>query len=77
MKKTSKRALAIALSLSMIAGSNLSVMAATTNPDISDREIQHKTDAKNIAAQGMVLLENESGALPISAVPGRKRAAKA
>ena len=72
MKKTSKRALAIALSLSMIAGSNLSVMAATTNPDISDREIQHKTDAKNIAAQGMVLLENESGALPISAEEGTK-----
>ena len=72
MKKNSKRVMALALSASMILGGSMSAMAATTDPNISEREIQHKTDAKNIAAQGMVLLENESGVLPISAKKGTK-----
>ena len=72
MKKTSKRALAIALSASMVLAGNMSVMAATTDPNISEREIEHKTAAKNIAAQGMVLLENNNNSLPISAKKGTK-----
>ena len=50
----------------------MTAMAATTNPDISQREIDHKTAAKNIAAQGMVLMENKNNSLPISAKKGTK-----
>lgn len=71
-KKVAKRVIALALSASMIAGGSLSTMAATTNPEISEREIEHKTAAKNIAAQGMVLLENKSRTLPIAAAEGTK-----
>ena len=39
---------------------------------MTDREIEHKTAAKNIAAQGMVLLENENNSLPISKEKGTK-----
>ena len=72
MKKNSKRVMALVLSASMVLGGSMSAMAATTDPNISEREIEHKTAAKNIAAQGMVLLENESGALPISSKKGTK-----
>lgn len=71
-KKVAKRVIALALSASMIAGGSMSAMAATTNPEISEREIEHKTAAKNIAAQGMVLLENKSRTLPIAAAEGTK-----
>lgn len=71
-KKVAKRVIALALSASMIAGGSMSAMAATTNPEISEREIEHKTAAKNIAAQGMVLLENKGRALPIAAAEGTK-----
>ena len=54
MKKTSKKVIAVTLSASMLLGGSMTAMAATTNPDISQREIDHKTAAKNIAAQGMV-----------------------
>ena len=70
--KKSKRAIAIALSASMILAGNMSAMAATTDPNISDREIEHKTAAKNIATQGMVLLENKNNSLPISSKKGTK-----
>ena len=50
----------------------MSAVAATTDPSISDREIKHKTAAKNIAAQGMVLLENKEQTLPISGIDGTK-----
>ena len=60
MKRTSKRVMAVAVSLAMVLTGSTSALAATTNPEISDREIEHKTAAKNIAAQGMVLLENEN-----------------
>ena len=59
MKKTSKKVIAVTLSASMLLGGSMTAMAATTNPDISQREIDHKTAAKNIAAQGMVLMENK------------------
>lgn len=71
-RKIAKRALALALSASMIAGGSMSAVAATTDPSISDREIKHKTAAKNIAAQGMVLLENKEQTLPISGIDGTK-----
>lgn len=70
--KKSKRVIAIALSASMILAGNISAMAATTDPNISDREIEHKTAAKNIATQGMVLLENKDNSLPISSKKGTK-----
>ena len=54
MKRTSKRVMAVAVSLAMVLTGSTSALAATTNPEISDREIEHKTAAKNIAAQGMV-----------------------
>ena len=66
MKRTSKRVMAVAVSLAMVLTGSTSALAATTNPEISDREIEHKTAAKNIAAQGMVLLENKNNSLPIS-----------
>ena len=56
----------------MLLGGSMTAMAATTNPDISQREIDHKTAAKNIAAQGMVLMENKNNSLPISAKKGKK-----
>ena len=72
MKKTSKKVIAVTLSASMLLGGSMTAMAATTNPDISQREIDHKTAAKNIAAQGMVLVENKNNSLPISAKKGTK-----
>ena len=72
MKKTSKKVIAVTLSASMLLGGSMTAMAATTNPDISQREIDHKTAAKNIAAQGMVLMENKNNSLPISAKKGTK-----
>ena len=72
MKKTSKKVIAVTLSASMLLGGSMTAMAATTNPDISQREIDHKTAAKNIAAQGMVLMENKNNSLPISAKKGAK-----
>ena len=72
MKKTSKKVIAVTLSASMLLGGSMTAMAATTNPDISQREIDHKTAAKNIAAQGMVLMENKDQALPISQEKGTK-----
>ena len=72
MKKTSKKMIAVTLSASMLLGGSMTAMAATTNPDISQREIDHKTAAKNIAAQGMVLMENKNNSLPISAKKGTK-----
>ena len=72
MKRTSKRVMAVAVSLAMVLTGSTSALAATTNPEISDREIEHKTAAKNIAAQGMVLLENKNNSLPISKEKGTK-----
>ena len=72
MKKTSKKVIAVTLSASMLLGGSMTAMAATTNPDISQREIDHKTAAKNIAAQGMVLMENKNNSLPISAKKGTR-----
>jgi beta-glucosidase len=72
MRKNAKRVLAALLSASMVATGSMSVMAATTSSEISQREIDNKTDAKNIAAQGMVLLENKGNSLPISAKKGTK-----
>ena len=72
MKKTSKKVIAVTLSASMLLGGSMTAMAATTNPDISQREIDHKTAAKNIAAQGMVLMENKNNSLPISVKKGTK-----
>ena len=72
MKRTSKRVMAVAVSLAMVLTGSTSALAATTNPEISDREIEHKTAAKNIAAQGMVLMENKNNSLPISAKKGTK-----
>lgn len=39
MKKTSKKVIAVTLSASMLLGGSMTAMAATTNPDISQREI--------------------------------------
>ena len=50
----------------------MTAMAATTNPDISQREIDHKTAAKTSQRQGMVLMENKNNSLPISAKKGTK-----
>ena len=72
MKRTSKRVMAVAVSLAMVLTGSTSALAATTNPDITDREIEHKTAAKNIAAQGMVLLENNNNSLPIAQTKGTK-----
>ena len=72
MKKTSKKVIAVTLSASMLLGGSMTAMAATTNPDISQREIDHKTAAKNIPSQGMVLMENKINTLTISAKKGTK-----
>jgi len=45
MKRTSKRVMAVAVSLAMVLTGSTSALAATTNPEISDREIEHKTAA--------------------------------
>ncbi len=51
----------------------MTAMAATTNPDISQREIDHKTAAKNIAKdRAWSLMENKNNSLPISAKKGTK-----
>ena len=42
---------------------------ASTNPEVSEREIRNGERARAIAPQGMVLLEN-SGALPLTGTPG-------
>ena len=39
MKRTSKRVMAVAVSLAMVLTGSTSALAATTNPEISDREI--------------------------------------
>ncbi|MDY3918278.1 MAG: glycoside hydrolase family 3 C-terminal domain-containing protein [Candidatus Limivivens sp.] len=43
---------------------------AATSPEISDREKRNMERSRKIAAQGMVLLEN-NGALPLKGTPGR------
>ena len=43
---------------------------ATTNPEVSERELRNGELSRAIAPQGMVLLEN-NGALPLGGTPGK------
>lgn len=65
MRKLS-RILAVVLTVAMVMSFGYSAMAATTSDEVTQREIDNAAASQYIATQGMVLLENENGALPIA-----------
>lgn len=65
MKKKFAKLMAATLAVSMVAGSTLTGMAASTN-EISEREMRNAQLSKEAALEGMVLLENEDKTLPLA-----------
>ena len=69
MRRIKSKIAAVALSSAMAVTSLLAPVvsyAATTDPTRSDREIRNAALAREVAEQGMVLLENKNQALPIT-----------
>lgn len=65
MRKLS-RIMACVLTAAMLLSCGFGAMAATTSDEVTQREIDSAAASQYIATQGMVLLENEEGALPIA-----------
>ena len=64
--KRLRKVVSLLLACSMIAGSTVTTaLAASPTDEISEREIRNAELSRSVAAQGMVLLENENNALPI------------
>ena len=67
MNKLGKKVLAVVLAGSMVLGGTTTVFAASTSNEISDREAAHAQLSREMASQGMVLLENRDQVLPMAA----------
>lgn len=65
MKNKLAKLTAVTLAASMVIGSSVTVMAASTN-QTSEREVRNAQLSKEAAEEGMVLLENENQALPLA-----------
>ena len=65
MKNKLAKLTAVTLAASMVIGSSVTGMAASTN-QTSEREVRNAQLSKEAAEEGMVLLENENQALPLS-----------
>lgn len=63
MKNKLAKLTAVTLAASMVIGSSVTGMAASTN-QTSEREVRNAQLSKEAAEEGMVLLENENQALP-------------
>ena len=64
MKNKLAKLTAVTLAASMVIGSSVTGMAASTN-QTSEREVRNAQLSKEAAEEGMVLLENENQALPL------------
>ena len=67
MKNKLAKLTAVTLAASMVIGSSVTGMAASTN-QTSEREVRNAQLSKEAAEEGMVLLENENQALPLSGI---------
>ena len=65
MKNKLAKLTAVTLAASMVIGSSVTGMAASTN-QTSEREVRNAQLSKEAAEEGMVLLENENQALPLT-----------
>ena len=65
MKNKLAKLMAVTLAASMVIGSSVTGMAASTN-QTSEREVRNAQLSKEAAEEGMVLLENENQALPLA-----------
>ena len=65
MKNKLAKLTAVTLAASMVIGSSMTGMAASTN-QTSEREVRNAQLSKEAAEEGMVLLENENQALPLA-----------
>ena len=65
MKNKLAKLTAVTLAASMVIGSSVTGMVASTN-QTSEREVRNAQLSKEAAEEGMVLLENENQALPLS-----------
>ena len=65
MKNKLAKLTAVTLAASMVIGSSVTGMAASTN-QTSEREVRNAQLSKEAAEEGMVLLENENQALPLA-----------
>ena len=65
MKNKLAKLTAVTLATSMVIGSSVTGMAASTN-QTSEREVRNAQLSKEAAEEGMVLLENENQALPLA-----------
>ena len=65
MKNNLAKLTAVTLAASMVIGSSVTGMAASTN-QTSEREVRNAQLSKEAAEEGMVLLENENQALPLA-----------
>ena len=69
MKKRSTLSVCVAFAsaVAMTMGPSVSVMAAYTDPDASlEREAANAATSQQVATEGMVLLDNQDGTLPIT-----------
>ncbi|MDR1600198.1 MAG: glycoside hydrolase family 3 C-terminal domain-containing protein [Oscillospiraceae bacterium] len=60
------KATSIALALLLICGVGGNALGATSSNEVTEREVRNAEASMNIAAQGMVLLENKDDALPVA-----------
>ena len=63
--KRLRKVISLVLTLSMIAGSADGGLCGFSTDEMSEREIRNAELSRDVAAQGMVLLENNENALPI------------
>lgn len=64
--KCGKRVVSTAVVMAMVVSSCMSVNAASTSNEVSEREERNAELSMNLATQGMVLLENRDSVLPIA-----------
>ena len=62
---TGKRFLAFMTAVCLAGNSGIAVQGASTTEEMSEREKRNAALSMEAAMQGMVLLENEDGALPL------------
>ncbi|HEX2985367.1 MAG TPA: glycoside hydrolase family 3 C-terminal domain-containing protein [Caproiciproducens sp.] len=66
MRKVSKAVCALLLVMALITGMCTSAFAASKSNEVSDRERTNAQLSREVAGQGMVLLENRNNVLPLS-----------